>query len=221
MNKEYPRKFEDVLGDEYCDKVCKMNEVTTDLGINSLDYAKEIRALMVDYQKIVFNYLIKFYWLIRKFTYFGHIHSKRKGNGMIVEQAYRVFFLKHVGISFRIITGDSVLSKVTSYFDDFFPDFDARNPFEEELKYPYKYVNFDFLILVYRMEERMEFLKIAEERKMTYREFLNYVTNFVGNYNEEHGETYILKDSSRFTKIPLYVGKAEDYIFNKKKKKKI
>jgi Fe-S oxidoreductase len=207
---EYPKQFESVYPQKYCNNACKIDKVTTDLGISTTDYANKIRELLKEYQQNSFDTLVKFYWLVRKFTYLGKTRYKRCANGMVLEHAFSAFFLNHVKISNRIITGDSVLSRISTYLDDIFPDFDAMDPFKDEMKYPYSYVNFDHLFLVYQMEDRMKFIKIAEERKMTYLEFLDYVANWVGSYNEKYGDTYVIKNNVHFAVVPLYIGKMKN-----------
>jgi hypothetical protein len=66
--------------------------------------------------------------------------------------------------------------------------FDVDSPFEnpDYYKFPYKNISPDFLILVWRMKERLALLKIADEKKMTYAVFMDYVINYIYCYNEEH-----------------------------------
>lgn len=203
---EFPKQYEDVFANEnYCKKYLDINLVTTDTELGGLEYAKKLREVLLDYQKNVFDYIVKFAWLKRKFCYRG-INRVKKYNGVQIDRQFSLFFLKYVGLHHRIISANSTYSKIIRYFNDFFPDFDSRDPFKEKLEYPYKNVSFEYLFFVYQMEERMELLKIAEERKMSYTEFLNYVINYICCLNEKE-EKYWIKNS---TFVPPYVSKKID-----------
>jgi hypothetical protein len=99
-------------------------------------------------------------------------------------------------------------NKIITYFDDFFPDFDEHNPFEEPeyFKYPYEYVSTAHLVLVYQMDERMDLLKKAEEEKMTYYEFLDFVLNYTLCVNDDLGKTvYTFRKPKVTNQFPPYV----------------
>ncbi len=219
MIKEYPKEYEDVFAEEkYANKQLDINLLTTDIGLNGLEYAQEIRKLLLDYQKSTFDYIVKFTWLVRKFKYDGHLRNKRWKNGFNLERAYFIFFLKYVGLSNRIFGNSGVNNKIINYIDELFEDFDDRDPFKEKIEYPYKYVFFEYLFLVYQMEERMELLKIAEDRKMSYRDFLNYVTNYISCLNEELDKPkYWIKNSSY---IPPYIHIEKEQKSKKRKRLK-
>lgn len=211
--KEYKKQYEDLYSDEYLKRV-KRELISNDIGISNLEYVKLFKNTMLDYQKKSFDFLVKYYWLVRKFLYKGKFKNVKKGGGMDANMAFFSFFHRDVGISSRVVSGNYVLVMISSYLDDFFPDFDARDPFKEKMKYPYKHINFGHLFLVHKMEERMDLLKIAEKRKMKYADFLNYISNYICCYNEEHGERFALQNSKHSPLIPIYVT-----VWNKNKKK--
>lgn len=209
--KKYPKTYEDVHTSERSLKRCKLDKVGTDIGLSADDYCKLIKKTFLDFQGMVFDNLVKTIWLMKRFCYDGIPRKMMRGNGWI-DFTFGVFMRHHAGVENRLITRDHVYSKIVSYFEDFFPDFDALNPFEQKFEYPYKNVSFEYLIVVYQMEERLEFLQEAEDKKMGYTEFLDYIINYINCYNEEVGsDYYIFVYSHSF--VP-YV-RVKDYNWNK------
>ena len=72
------------------------------------------------------------------------------------------------------------------------------------------------LVLVYQMDERMDLLKKAEEGKMTYYEFLDFILNYTFCVNDEAGKTiYTFVKPRVSNQFPPYV----KYHFRKKLQK--
>ena len=188
--KEYPKKYEEVFSGERTLKKCNINNVMSDNGWDGYEYAKIFKKEVLDFQKVIFDKLIKSVWLSRRFVYGGKPRLLKNGNGCWLDGAFAIFMRNHVGVDNRMIFRNDMFSKIRTYIDDFFEDFDARNPFEEKMKFPYEYITLEYLIIVYQMDERLDILNIAEEKKMSYAEFLDYVVNYISSYNEEHNEEY-------------------------------
>lgn len=74
------------------------------------------------------------------------------------------------------------------YLNDWFPKILVSNPFTtpEDYEFPYKHVTLEFLFVVHMMHQKYELLQIAEDRKMTYMNFVNYVINHALCYNDDH-----------------------------------
>jgi hypothetical protein len=185
--KEYPKKYEDVFSGERALKKCDINKVMSDDGLGGYEYAKTIRDAILNFQESIFDNLVKVVWLSRKFVYEGKPRLLKHCNGFWIDSAFAIFMRNYVGIDNRLIFRDDMFSKIETYFNDFFEDFEARNPFEEKMKFPYSHITLEYLIVVYQMEERLDLLKIADDRKIPYPKFLDYVVNYISNYNEEHG----------------------------------
>lgn len=185
--KEYPKTYEDVYTREKAVGKCKIEHVTTDKGMSSLEYMDLSRKFLSETMEGLFNAIVKFVWLQHRFTYMGYRRKKTGGNFYLVDGAFGVFMRHHVGIEYRVFSRNFYYSRVSTYMSDFFPEFSDRNPFEEPeyYKYPYKHVTMDFLTIVNQMPQRLELLQLAEDRKMKWDEFMDYVINFALCYNDE------------------------------------
>jgi len=206
--KNYKKKYEDVYTSQRLLKKCNLEKVETDNGIGLAEYSGMFISVLGDYQKFLFDYWVKIYWLMRRFVYNGTKRTKIFGvNNHTIDGAFGTFMRGFVGYDNRFLTNRSLFTKIASYFDSFFPDFDVNNPFESKYDYPYKYMTLECLFLVYQMPERLELLKVGEERKMRYLQFCDYIINYIGCYNDEHGEEYQLINS----KMSLFYVRSNKY----------
>jgi len=200
--KNYERQYERVFtGDGLIRKKLKFENISVYNNIpDSVDkYQNLYRKTLSDFQKEVFDYLVKLFWLMRRFCYSDRRRIAFRGNGFYMDRAFGAFVRNYIGFDNRFwFSGYSPFNKIVGYLDDFFVNFDEGNPFEENYEYPYQYMNFEHLTLVYQMPERLELLKYGEENKIGYAEFLDYVLNYISCYNEEHGDTYSFIFSNSF-----------------------
>jgi len=195
MFKNYKKKYEDVFTSERTLKKCDINEVSAS-GFSVIEYQLKLQEQIRNYQLDTFDHLVKIVWLFQKFTYKG----KRRDNlsnkhGFHLDAAFGVFVKRYVGYDNKFFTRTNTLHKVVTYLNDFFPDFNISDPFESKYEYPYEYVSFECLYLVYQMQERLDLLEEAEKKRMSYIVFLDYIINYINCYNEEHGDIYELKIS--------------------------
>lgn len=167
-------------------KRCDVSKVSTfnNVPLNTTLYINEFRSEMKAFEIDTFNHLVKITWLRRRFCYRGERRTRNKSNGRILDTAYGLFIRNFVGYDTKFLFGSS-FSRIVGYMDDFFPNFDEGNPFEEDYKYPYKVMTLSHLSLVSNMDERMELLEYAEKHKLTYVKFLDYIINYINCYNEE------------------------------------
>jgi hypothetical protein len=135
-----------------------------------------------------FQSIIEFAWLQHRFVYMGYRRKKTGGNFFLVDGAFGVFMRHHVGIEYRTFSRNFMYGHIVPYLPELFPKFHEINPFEnpEYYKYPYKHVTLDYLTIVGQMTNRLELLQIAEDRKMMWDEFFDYVVNYSLCYNDEH-----------------------------------
>lgn len=195
--KEYPKTYEDFFNNSIPNTGCRYEKITVD-GYDSVElYINNLKDETKKAELDSFDWMVKIYWLFRKFRYYNLKKKFFKGSGKLVDIAFSVFMRKYVNSQNDVWMGDNLRSGIYSYFDDFFPGFDGGNPFHAKYEYPYKYMNFSCLLFVTKMDERMELLEIGEKRKMTYNEFVNYVVNYVLCYNDEHGDKYTLAKKIR------------------------
>lgn len=185
--KEYPKTYEDVYTRKKAVEKCKLDHVTTDKEMSVFEYRDLCRKALSDIMENLFDNIVKFVWLQHRFTYMGYRRKKTGGNHYAVDGAFGVFMRHYVGIEYRLFSRNFYYPRIASYMSEFFPEFNSRNPFEdpEYYRFPYKHVTTDFLAIVSQMPQRMELLQIAEERKMAWDEFMDYVINFALCYNDE------------------------------------
>jgi len=207
--KNYPKKYENLFSGNKTLIRCNIDDVSTDDGTSLDVYNLLIRNTVIEYQRVVFDYIVKVTWLSRKFRYMGmKRNTSGHTSGCKLDGAWSVFMRYYVGVNLRMFTANDIYKKVVIYFDDFFPDFSLNNPFKVKYEYPYKYMLFEHLLLVYQMDERLELLKYGEENKMAYVNFLDYILNYINCYEEEHGRKYIFFINTR---IPYYIKNIEKY----------
>lgn len=187
--KEYPKNYENVFTSKRTLNRCKINDVSNTLDIEESNYRSVWKKLFRWNQEHLFEFLVKYYWLSKKFCYKRQCKRKFKGSGKAVDRAFGVYLRNFVGCDNRIFSQNLLYTRaITSYFKDFFPNLDKENPFEKIYRCPYRYMNFDCLTLVYRMPERLNLLDIGEKKKMKYTKFIDYVYNYVSSFNEEKGK---------------------------------
>ena len=191
--KEYKKSYENVFTADRVLNRCKIWKVTADLEMDELKYRKLLRNVIKNHQKQTFDTLVKFIWLVKKFCYNGRPRTKLMRNGKGVDATYGIYMRHFVGFDNKIITRNLINSKVINYLDDFFPDLYFENPFEKKFKYPYSYMNFECLFLVYQMPERLELLGYGEKHRMRYTKFIDYVINYALSKSDEE------KDKDYFT----------------------
>lgn len=137
--------------------------------------------------------------------FFSKFRSKTKSN--IIQNRMRIslFCKSIIGYDHRFISSSFYYTKIMSYYEDLIPNFDQsdflNNP--EEFEFPYKNLNMDHLVVVYQMPERLDILRYADEHKMSYCVFMDFVINYIGKYNEtEPKKVYELMRTLRY---PAYV----------------
>jgi len=198
--KNYKKNYEDVFSSERFLSGCKPERVSIFGDMNIDKYIKLFKEEMGGLEKELFDRLVKICWLFKQFQY-GDYRRKNLGrNNRYIDKAFAIFMRYYVGHESRTVWP---YRKVMYYMEDFFPNFLLGDPFKQEHKYPYKYMTFADLTLVYQMPERMELLKYGEAKKMQRVDFIDYIINYIMCYGEEHDRintkkpTYIFQQSLR------------------------
>ncbi len=216
--KEYPKRYEDVFTSPRKDKFVQLDKITIGDDEDIDEHIREFSNLVMGFQEYVFNFLVKYIWLSRKFHYDGVWRRKLGSNSHQLDGAYSLFLRKYINFSPALVTG-TYLARIAGYFDDFFPNFDEGNPFKEDYSYPYKYMTFDCLILVWQIPERLDLLRIGEERKMRFLKFADYVINHTMCRNEEHEDKYEPVFNG-FHRSPLFIKKVNPHPHGRTKRKR-
>jgi len=194
MIKQYEKKYENFYTGKRTMGKCRLDKVSTDIGLDANEYISLIKEKFGEFENTLFDLFVRHTWIIKRFCYKGVHRKKYFANGYALDSAFGVFMRKYAGFDNKLFNGQQYF-KIISYLDDFFPEFDLYNPFEEpeRYKYPYKNVKLCHLFVVAKMEERLELLQYVEEKNMVYPEFVDYVINYAMSYNEEIGrDKYIL-----------------------------
>jgi len=190
--KQFPKEYENVFKSKRSLKCCRFDLLGNDMGIDTEEYIHLLQSEFASFEKAIFDHLVKVVWLVRRFCYRGKNRSKPRGNGWVIERAYGVFMRNFVGFNHTLLTAN-FLAVIASYFEEFFPDFHARNPFEEKMEFPFHHISFGHLVMVYQMPERIELLQHAEKMRMDFGDFVEYVINYVSCFNErEKRDIYVL-----------------------------
>ncbi len=185
MLKQYPKVYEDFLTAERSLKHCKISQVGVGMDIGVKEYQKKMNTIFWEFQLNNFNYIVQLIWLLRKFKYEGRAKKAGVAHGIKFDRAFGIFIRQYVGFNIRLFRGSLEHKILKMYIDDFFPNFNERDPFKDELKYPYNYMNLECLCLVMNLPEKLELLEHGDEQKMGYNQFVDYVINYTNCHNDE------------------------------------
>lgn len=188
--KHYKREYEYVFSDEkLIKKKCDLSQVSTyNSRPASIDeYIAQMQATYRDFDKALFSFIVRSGWLYRRFCYRGCHRSKSRSNGVELDRAFGVFLRRYVGIENRMLNSGKGVKMIAlyTYLDDLFPNFDETDPFQDDISFPFKNLNTACLILVYKMDERMELLRYADDKGMNYTEFMDYILNYINCFNDD------------------------------------
>lgn len=186
--KEYLKTFENLKQSEF-EQTYVRQQILSAWGTIE-EYTQKMREIARDINTTMFRQAIEFIWLNLHFIYRGERRKNLFANGPWVERAYGYFMREMVGTPLFIMTRSGTFFKIATYLDEMFPRFLDEDPFKnpEYFKFPYKYATLDYMYFVYQLPERMDLLRIAEEKKMNYNQFVDYVVNHVLSVNEETGK---------------------------------
>lgn len=211
--KQYPNEYEKIFSDEKrAKRKCNLEHVHPFMNnpSNTALYIKQFRETIKDFELKVFDSMVKMEWLKRRFCWkefrkevsYNNNHNAPSGgtrDSMSMNIAFGNFMRYYVGYDNRFYWNyQSPFVRILRYIDELFPNFDNGDPFKEKYEYPFSHVGLDCMGLVSDMPERIDLLKYADSKKMSYAEFVDYVINYVFCYNDEHGDVYLLILSSSY-----------------------
>lgn len=189
--KKYPLTYEKVFTSEGCLKTFTFEGLVTDYPGGTEAYKNKFKSFFVEFDRFFWKLTIEYYWLQRRFVYQGIRKEHTRRTFIRTDSAYSTFIKHILGTNYQIFTTTFLFSKSLTYFQDFYGNMDTVNPFEnpEYYTYPYKNISLAHLTLVYQMDERLDLLKEAEDQKMSFYEFLDFVINYINCVNDEQGRT--------------------------------
>jgi len=164
-------------------------------GMSNDEYKSKFHEVSLEFSKSIYSLFLKSYILFSKVQYDGVSRGFKSGRNIAADASFGAFHKCVVGNDQRLITWNSLYYAISSYFLEHFPDIDYLE--DDNAKYPYEFITLEYLVLVYKMDERLDILKLADKKKFPYAEFYDYVLNYICCYNEEHGEKYYLSEPSQ------------------------
>lgn len=207
--KFYPRAYEDLCS------IKKWTMARKFVGAvdGSLDeLIVKFRGFYKEADHSIFDIVVKEVWLEHQLTFKGARRTRRRSNGFFMDSAFGSFTKVGVGVTQRVITSFACFPRVASYLIDFFPEFLFDDPFKnpEKYQFPYKNISLGHMVFVYQMDNRLELLEEAEEKSMSYAEFVNWAYNWALCYSRDvEIDKYVMTGGHLFW----------PYIKNKKLKK--
>lgn len=150
------------------------------------EYIARMRAVWRRINEDGWRNMVESLWLSLHFVYRGKRRKYLWGNGDWYDKAWRYFTSAMVGYPTQLLTRNGSFYRLSSYLNDLYPDFLSRDPFTDPdyFKFPYENLSLDHMYLVYQMPDRFDLLHLANERKMNFDEFFDYVINHIMNLNE-------------------------------------
>jgi len=219
----HPKTYEDVFSSDHSKSRTKLNWEQIAAGeMSTEEYVRTFRTFLGDFYSSMFLDCVKLSWLRRKFTYYGtKTVLPMYTNSRILNTAFVKLLRRHVGKDIQIITRGTFFAKLELYFDEFFPLFEQENPFEnpDYYKFPFPNISMDYLMIVHQLDERMDLLKIANDQKMSYAIFMDYVINYVYSENETLGRERYQIRHNQDRNFPFCV-KDTDKVFQAQKGRK-
>lgn len=195
------------------------------VGMDLDSYTSLFHFFLKDFYSDLFLKCVKLSWLRRKFVWYGYKFSLpiHKRNSIGAHIAFNKFLRRIIGNDIQLITKSPFFTKLEIYyFDLFFPGFDEGDPFEnpDYYKFPFKNISLEYLLVVYQLDKRIELLQHADDNKMSFAVFLDYINNYILSENDRIGsDRYTLKDFRRGGQSLIFYVCDNEKIYNFSKKK--
>lgn len=219
--KHHSKQYEDVFSTDKPKSTTPLNEhKISAIGMDLNEYTSLFHDFLKEDYANLFLSCVKLSWLRRKFTYNGtKIKLPIYNNSRFLQNSFTKFLRRYVGNDIQILTKGKFFPKLeSSYFDILFPGFEEGNPFEnpDYYKFPYENISMEFLTVVDQLDDRFELLKVANEKKMSYATFLDYILNFILSENEILGKSRYVMTQNDDRHAPYYVKDTQKVLKPKK-----
>jgi len=220
----HSKTYEDVFSSDRVKSRTKLNLDKISTGEMELnEYVSQFQEFLTNFYLSLFLGCVKLSWLRRKFSYYGRktVLPMQK-NSRILNTAFVKLLRRNVGKDIQIITRGKFFAKLELYFDEFFPDFESENPFENPDYYifPFKNISMDYLMVVYQLDDRIGLLQKADDGKMSYATFMDYVINYVYTENEILGRDRYEIRHNQDRNFPFHVKDSDKDLQAKRGKKR-
>lgn len=192
---EFPKTYEDVRQRPFNQNSIAHN-ILSAWGPMEL-YTDKMREVGKRINDETWRMMVESLWLSLHFIYRGKRRKSLYANGDWYDKAWGFFMRTIVGYPNQSFMRSGWFYRVASYLNELYPDFLSRDPLADpgHFRFPYDTVTIDHMHLVYQMPDRMDLLRIAEERGMKFDEFFDYVINHMMCLNEQYkkdGQLYRL-----------------------------
>ncbi len=189
LNQLHKKQYEDTYTVDKWRHKLDLNKIS---GVTSNfdEYTDLFNDFLKTFYVGLYSDFVKLSWLRRNFVYNGkRMRYPITSNGQYINGMFVKYLRRIVGMDIQIFTRGIAYSAIETYFNEFYPDFDEENPFEnpEYYTFPFRHVSMEFLVPVSQMDERLLLLNEAEERKLSFASFQYLVTNEVLCINQELG----------------------------------
>lgn len=204
--REFPPEMQDyekVYTSERYQQRYKPEKIQKPDGYKDLaEYETALRDFLKQKSTSMWNDIVQAQWIFDNFKYIGnHWTYKVTSRGGQANIAFSIFVHDVVESSHMFVRSSYYFNRINTYFKELFPRFHKNNPFKnpELYEFPFKNITIDYMHLVHQMPERMDMLVYADENNMKYNEFLDFVINYVGKYNEtEPKDVYVIINPTHF-----------------------
>ena len=204
--KEYTKQYENYYQSVHTQRLWNLDNADYG-GYTKEEFAALYRKMLVDYFNSSWITTVRNCWLAYKFRNKNRVTagellrsnydpsikkaSKHKGFTKDASIPYALFPRHVLGMDRTSFAESFVTRHLTPFIFQLFTKEEllSSDPFlhPEDYKFPFEHVTIDFLMPVYQMQERLDLLKIAEDRKMAWEVFMDYLLNYIHCYNDEHG----------------------------------
>lgn len=184
--KMYQKVYEDLMRDSKFWQNSSVDSAHGTLEELTTQFQDFLNKTYRDLHHIALCYL----WLEKQLLFNGERRIRRFRSAKSFDVLFARYMNEMVGRDQATLTRSRWFQLTAAIAWEFYPDFFKHNPFEnpEYYQWPYEYVGLDFLQMVYQMDEKKELLDYAEKKRMKFRDFKNWVTNYALCYNDEQGE---------------------------------
>jgi hypothetical protein len=185
---------------------------------NLNEYIKALRIFIFKKSSNYWMDLVEAHWMFSSYKYHPPRYKIAKNYKRMLT-SFNLFMRRNVGTGYYFFTNSIFFRRIPSYIDEIFPDFFNDNPFTnpEKYSYPFKNIDMDYLLVVHQLPERLDILKYADENKLPFDEFLDFVINYIGKSNEVLGVDAYCFYRNKFGRPPYVACLIKKYGYGREK----
>jgi hypothetical protein len=161
-------------------------------------YAKDMRDLVLRMDSQSFTDVLTFLWLRRKFGYMEEgvdSYDESGAKNLAPVRMFAYFTRAWSGVTPKSSMNGAAFVLLRSYVSRLWGDMEFyfhSNPVRTPPANPFPNLHLGFYDAVLDADECLSLLKKANQDRMTYHQFLDYLINWVEGYNAKYGRTYVV-----------------------------